>query len=76
MTPIEALTHGDGTITITITEPVQLEWLRSAGLADQFLTLATHRLPLEERKKLYPTLAEVIQPVLVRYSSTERSMTE
>lgn len=67
MTAIEALTHGDGTITITIIEPAQLDWLRSAGLGEQFLTLGTHRLSVEERKKLFPTLGEVIQPILARY---------
>lgn len=76
MTPIEALTHGDGTITITITAPEQLDWLRSAGLADQFLTLGTHRLPVEERKKIYPTLTEVIQPILARYLSALRRITD
>ena len=71
MTTIETLTHGDGTITITITEPVQLDWLRSIGLSEEFLTLGTHRLSVEERKKLFPTLGEVIEPILARLSGTK-----
>lgn len=71
MTAIETLTHSDGTLTMTITQTAQLDWLRSAGLSEQFLTLGTHRVPVEERKKLFPMLSEVIEPILARLSETK-----
>lgn len=67
MTPIEAVNHGDGSMTIVITEQAQIDWLRSMQLSEAFLTLGKHHVPSEECRKLYPTLCERLEPTLARF---------
>lgn len=59
--PIQAMNHGDSTMTVVVTEQSQVEWLRQMGLSPQFLSIGEHHLPSEERRKLYPTLSEAIR---------------
>jgi hypothetical protein len=76
MNPITAYTHRDGTMTITITETSQIDWLRSMGVSNKFLSLGTHHLPSVERSRLYPTLSEAIEPALSRYLAAVRNISE
>jgi hypothetical protein len=74
--PIQATNHGDGTMTIVVTDPRQVEWLRSMGLPEQFLAIGEHHLPSNERRKLYPTLSEAIEPALARALDELRKLSE
>lgn len=76
MPPIQAMNHGDATMTIVITDQAQIEWLRSMGLSQEFLTIGEHHLPPEERQKLYPTLSEAIEPTLARLLDVRRKLSE
>jgi hypothetical protein len=74
--PIQAMNHGDGTMTIVVTDPAQIEWLRAMGLPAEFLAIGEHHLPSEERRKLYPTLSEAIEPTLARLLDARRNLSE
>jgi hypothetical protein len=76
MPPIQAMNHGDTTMTIVVTDEAQIEWLRSMGLAQEFLRIGEHHLPSEERRKLYPTLSEAIEPTLARLLDVRRKLSE
>ena len=76
MPPIQAMNHGDKTMTIVVTDPAQVEWLRSMGVSQEFLTIGEHHLPSEERRKLYPTLSEAIEPTLARLMDVRRKLSE
>lgn len=76
MPPIQATNHGDKTMTIVVTDPRQVEWLRAMGLPQRFLTIGEHHLPSEERRRLRPTLSEAIEPTLARLLDERRKLSE
>jgi hypothetical protein len=76
MPPIQAMNHGDSTMTIVVTEQSQIEWLRRMGLSQKFLAIGEHHLPPEERRKLYPTLSEALEPTLARLLDARRKLSE
>jgi len=76
MPQIQAVNHGDSTMTILVTEESEVEWLRTMGLSQEFLKIGEHHLPPEERRKLYPTLSEALEPTLARLLDVRRKLSE
>lgn len=76
MNPIQAFNHSDGTMTIVVTEHAQINWLRFMGVSEEFLKTGEHHLPSEERRKVYPTLSEAIEPTLTRLLDARKKLTD
>jgi hypothetical protein len=66
MKTLEAFNHGNGTLTVFITEQAHIEWLKSKGITTN-LFIGNVLLHSEDRSKVYPTLTEAMSPAIARY---------
>lgn len=69
MKTLEAFNHGNGTLTVFIREQEHISYLRNKGVKEN-LRIGDILLTGEDRKAVYPTLTEAMQPAVARYLNT------
>lgn len=69
MQTLEAFNHGDGTLTVFIREQAHIDWLAARGVSVP-LSIGDVLLSESDRRKVYPTLTEAMQPAVARYLNT------
>ncbi len=68
MQTLEALNHGDGTITVFVRCQEHIDWLRSRGVSCE--RLGNLIVAGADRVRIYPTLSEAMSPAIARYLDT------
>ena len=56
---IDAYLHEDHSMDITVTCDADIAWLRARGVGAKYCCLGKHRLPSDERRKVYPFFSEM-----------------
>jgi len=59
-TPIKAINHGNGTMTVLVETTEHIDYLRARGIAGE-ISIGPVLLTNSDRRKIYPTLTEAIE---------------